>query len=164
MELNRMWFGPALPKNAESRALSVSMRHIRKHRPDIKWIVSYADATQCGTGTIYRAAGFHLTGIRKNNTIIWVPQMQEAFTKLSFTTHNGRIFERIRRATGVDVRARMQGAASVTNVVKALGAEVLPGYQIRYIKILDPAYEEKMAVTKHDYDELKKLDLPEGVK
>jgi hypothetical protein len=32
-------------------------------------LLSYADGTQCGDGTIYRASGFYLCGINKNSTI-----------------------------------------------------------------------------------------------
>lgn len=70
LELNRMAFSNILPRNSESRALSVALRLIRKHYPSIEWIVSFADATQCGDGTIYRAAGFCLTSIKKNTTIV----------------------------------------------------------------------------------------------
>lgn len=57
LELNRMAFSEALPRNSESRALAVAFRLIRKHYPHIEWIVSFADGQQCGDGTIYRAAG-----------------------------------------------------------------------------------------------------------
>ena len=70
LELNRMAFDDVLPRNSESRALSVAWRLLRKHAPQVKWVVSFADGTQCGDGTIYRAAGFVLTGI-KENTQIW---------------------------------------------------------------------------------------------
>lgn len=70
IELNRMAFSDRLPRNSESRALGVAMRLIRKHYPHIEWVISFADGAQCGDGTIYRAAGFVLTGIRKN-TSIW---------------------------------------------------------------------------------------------
>jgi hypothetical protein len=63
LELNRMAFSDALPRNSESRALAVSFKLIKKHYPHIKWILSFSDATQCGDGTIYRAAGFALTAI-----------------------------------------------------------------------------------------------------
>lgn len=69
LELNRMAFSDKLPKNSESRAISVCMKIIKKRYPHIKWIVSFADGTQCGDGTIYRASGFILTAIRKNSTI-----------------------------------------------------------------------------------------------
>jgi hypothetical protein len=63
IELNRMAFSEALPRNSESRALGVAMRLIRKHYPQLKWVVSFADGTHCGDATIYRASGFVLTGI-----------------------------------------------------------------------------------------------------
>lgn len=47
IELNRMAFSDLLPKNSESRALAISFRLIRKNAPHIKWIISFADATQC---------------------------------------------------------------------------------------------------------------------
>ena len=71
IELNRMAFSDALPRNSESRALSIAFRLLRKHAPHLKWVISFADATQCGDGTIYRASGFVLTGIKKNDQI-WV--------------------------------------------------------------------------------------------
>ena len=66
LELNRMAFDDYLPKNSESRSISVAMKLIKKHYPNIEWVVSFADGTQCGDGTIYRASGFVLTMIKKN--------------------------------------------------------------------------------------------------
>lgn len=69
LELNRMAFDDFLPKNSESRCISIAIRLIKKNAPQIKWILSFSDATQCGDGTIYRASGFKLTQINKNSTI-----------------------------------------------------------------------------------------------
>jgi hypothetical protein len=69
LELNRMAFDDYLPKNSESRCISVAIKLIKKNAPQIKWILSYSDGTQCGDGTIYRASGFLLTQINKNSTI-----------------------------------------------------------------------------------------------
>jgi len=69
LELNRMAFDDYLPKNSESRCISIAIRLMKKNAPHIKWILSYSDATQCGDGTIYRASGFFLTNINKNGTI-----------------------------------------------------------------------------------------------
>lgn len=69
LELNRMAFDDYLPKNSESRCISIAIKLIKKNAPHIKWILSYSDATQCGDGTIYRASGFFLTNINKNGTI-----------------------------------------------------------------------------------------------
>jgi len=73
LELNRMAFNDYLPKNSESRCISVAIRMIKKKAPQIKWLLSYSDATQCGDGTIYRASGFKLTNIGKNSTIYRLP-------------------------------------------------------------------------------------------
>lgn len=69
LELNRMAFDDYLPKNSESRCISVAFKLIKKNAPQVKWILSFSDGTQCGDGTIYRASGFYLTQINKNSTI-----------------------------------------------------------------------------------------------
>ena len=69
LELNRLAFDDKLPKNSESRCIAVAIRIIKNKASHIKWILSYADGTQCGDGTIYRASGFRLCGINKNSTI-----------------------------------------------------------------------------------------------
>ena len=69
IELNRMAFDDYLPKNSESRCIAISIRLIKKNAPHIKWIISFADGTQCGDGTIYRASGFHLVGIVDNTAL-----------------------------------------------------------------------------------------------
>lgn len=62
LELNRMWLADAAPRNSESRALSFSIRLIRRLRPKVKWIQSFADE-RCGLfGTVYQAAGFTFHG------------------------------------------------------------------------------------------------------
>jgi len=70
LELNRMAFSDFLPKYSESRCIAITIKLIKKKAPQIKWLLSFADGTQCGDGTIYRASGFSLTGIKKNNTIV----------------------------------------------------------------------------------------------
>tara|TARA_R100001443_G_scaffold64264_1_gene73824 strand:- start:177 stop:809 length:633 start_codon:yes stop_codon:yes gene_type:complete len=69
LELNRMAFSDMLPKYSESRCIAISVKLLKKNAPHIKWILSFADGTQCGDGTIYRAGGFKLIGIKKNTTI-----------------------------------------------------------------------------------------------
>ena len=69
LEINRIAFDDYLPKNSESRCISIAIRLLKKKAPHIKWILSYADGTQCGDGTIYRASGFKLCGIKKNQAI-----------------------------------------------------------------------------------------------
>lgn len=69
LELNRMAFDDYLPKNSESRCLSIAIKMIKQKALHVKWIVSFSDATQSGDGTIYRASGFLLTGIKTNTQL-----------------------------------------------------------------------------------------------
>lgn len=52
IELNRLAFDDFLPKNSESRAIAIALRMFKKNTPHIKWVVSFADGTLCGDGTI----------------------------------------------------------------------------------------------------------------
>ena len=69
IELNRMAFNDYLPKYSESRCIAISIKLIKKNAPQIKWIISFADGTQCGDGTIYRASGFKLVSIVESGQI-----------------------------------------------------------------------------------------------
>lgn len=42
LELNRMAFDSVLPRNSESRAISMSIKLIRKYAPQVKWITPMA--------------------------------------------------------------------------------------------------------------------------
>ena len=78
IELNRMAFDEYLPKYSESRCIAISIKLIKKNAPHIKWVISFADATQCGDGTIYRASGFSLVGIVENTALRINPKTGEA--------------------------------------------------------------------------------------
>lgn len=97
IELNRMAFADWLPRNGESRCLGYAFRWMRKQYPHIKWCVSFADGTQCGDGTIYRASGFVLTGIKENNQI-WEAPTGEVFNDTSIRPGIGGERERRRPA------------------------------------------------------------------
>lgn len=154
IELNRMAFSDRLPRNSESRALAITFRMIRKHAPHLKWILSFADGTLCGDGTIYRAAGFVLTGIKKNNQIWQLPGSNEKIVKSSLESHAAQrqqaflntqrdIINRVSQTKGQAITET--GAASMKPLIDA-GAVPLPGFQLRYIYFLDPAYRERLTV------------------
>jgi hypothetical protein len=117
LELNRMAFAPILPKYSESRCIAVSIRMIRKNAPHVKWILSFADGTQCGDGTIYRASGFYLTNIGKNTTLM---------------EYNGKV---VANKTLDNPNYKNRGLSS--GKLKKMGAKPLPGYQLRYIYLID---------------------------
>ena len=102
LELNRMAFTDVLPRNSESRALGIAMRMIRKNYPHIEWIVSFADACQCGEGTIYRAAGFVLTLIKQNKDVMRFAEDVASNRRQSAAAFRGygRQMDRHRHAAG----------------------------------------------------------------
>lgn len=140
IELNRMAFGEALPRNSESRALGIAFRMFRQHAPQVKWCLSFADGTQCGDGTIYRASGFELAGIKPNNQIIVFPDGFRTTAK-SLTTVGHATRSDAARRYGVT----LGGSASLRPFLD-IGAVPLPGYQLRYIKFIDPTWRDRLAV------------------
>lgn len=140
LELNRMAFDDFLPTNSESRCIAISIKMIKKQYPHIKWIISFADGTQCGDGTIYRASGFVLTGIKKNTQI------------------------RINPETGLPMQSMAAFHAKKSNEFKKWDA--LNGYQLRYIYFIDKEYKGKLTVPILPFGKIKemKAGMYKGVK
>lgn len=110
IELNRLAFADWLPRNSESRAIAAAMRFIRKQYPWIKWVVSFADGCQCGDGTIYRASGFVLTGIKVNNQI-WEAPNGETFNDTSIRPGIGGKRERESKRCSREQASQTAGAS-----------------------------------------------------
>ena len=126
VELNRMAFDDYLPKYSESRCIAISIKLIKKNAPHIKWIISFADSTQCGDGTIYRASGFKLIGITKNSTIYEMPDgFKFADIGLRGTSHL------LKKRVGYKVGEKFSKFKERT------GARKLEGFQLRYIYLID---------------------------
>lgn len=142
IELNRMAFSDRLPRNSESRAISVAMRLIRKHYPHIEWVISFADGAQCGDGTIYRASGFVLTGLKKNSQI-WESPNGERYSRTSLTDGRSKQVQAQARATagGGD----FGGGASMKPYVDA-GWKPLSGFQLRYMYFINPDARKRLTV------------------
>lgn len=155
LELNRFVCIDNTPKNTESRALAISFKLIKKNYPHIKWILSFADACQCGSGTIYRASGFYLTQIKKNNKLIYINKLKTVEHKMKFTAGVQGSFRKEFMKSGVkrwqDFLNKYYG-----------GYKELDGYQLRYIKILYPDIEINCPII--DYNELDKLKFPDNVR
>lgn len=156
IELNRMAFSDKLPRNSESRALSVAMRLLRKHAPQLKWVISFADGAQCGDGTIYRAAGFVLTSIKVNNQIWQMPDGGKfpAFTaKEAGTGARPALLSRVSMTKGKHITDN--GGASMRAFSDA-GAKPLPGFQLRYLYFLDPTARERLTVPVLPFSEIER--------
>ena len=143
LELNRMAFSEALPRNSESRAIAVSMKVLRKVVPHVKWVVSFADATQCGDGTIYRAAGFLLTGITENGSTIKLPS-GEVIHQMTLRTSPNAPRHELGGRSFLEVCGGKPNPLAI--YMQETGGEILSGYQLRYIKVLDPSWRERLTV------------------
>ena len=148
IELNRMAFSDRLPRNSESRALSVAFRMIKQHYPHIEWVVSFADGAQCGDGTIYRASGFVLTSIKKNDQI-WKAPTGETFARMSLTDGKSKQQQQqaktVIRHSVTEGKHMENGAASMKQYADA-GFKPIDGYQLRYIYFLNPQARERLSV------------------
>jgi hypothetical protein len=140
LELNRMVFTDALPRNSESRCIAYTLRLIKKHYPHLKWIISFADGTQCGDGTIYRATGFVLTGIKKNVGL------------------------RVNPATGETMQQMQAYHLKIDKEFRKWPA--LEGYQFRYIYFLQPECRNKLQVEEIPFAEIqrRKVGMYKGIK
>lgn len=137
IELNRMAFDDYLPRNSESRSISQAIKLIKKNAPHIKWIVSFADACSCGDGTIYRASGFKLTDIRRNDAL------------------------RINPETGEQVHVITAFHQKIKDFKKWKPVE---GYQLRYVYLIDKSCE--LTVPEIPFSKIKELGVSmyKGVK
>lgn len=141
LELNRMAFSDRLPRNSESRCLSVAFRLIKKHYPHIEWVLSFSDGCQCGDGTIYRASGFVLTQIKKN-TQVWQSPQGKRFSRTSLT--DGRS-KKVQSEAKSMLDGFFGGGASMKPYADA-GWKPIEGYQLRYIYFLNPAARQRITV------------------
>lgn len=142
LELNRMAFDEYLPRNSESRAISMSVKLIKKYAPHVKWIVSFADACSCGDGTIYRASNFVLTGIKKNVAIAELPDGSRVHKMTLISVPNAPRKE----LGGLSFFDVTGGTYSFKKYLDYTGAKPLPGYQLRYIYFIDKRKRRDLTV------------------
>jgi hypothetical protein len=153
IELNRMAFSDNLPRNSESRAIAIAMRVLRKHAPKIEWVVSFADGTQCGDGTIYRASGFVLTAIRESKNLARLPD-GNTIHKMTLESNpnsprpelNGRSYYEI-----------TSGKYNFNKYVSEVNGEILKGFQLRYIYFLNPDAKARLMVNILPFSEIDRL-------
>lgn len=132
LELNRMAFSPALPRNSESRALALCVRMMRKNAPWLRWLVSFADGAQSGSGTIYRAAGWALTQARENSTL--------------WRTASGAVVSTVGVRTSARLRAELGGRD-----VRRAGCSRLVGQMRRYMMPMCDEAATAIAAMRIDY-------------
>ena len=148
IELNRMAFSDALPRFAESRAIAMAFKWMKKNTP-IKWCISFADGTQCGHGTIYQASNFYLCGIKKNTEIILLPDGNK-INSLSFRA-GGKYTNEMRAA----------GYTSTSDYLNKFykGWKKLDGYMYKYIYFIDPKEKENFTGQFIPFSKIKELNI-----
>lgn len=77
IELNRMWLSDELGKNSETTCLAMSFKYMKKYKPEIKVVQTFADG-RLGCGTVYKASNFKYFG--KHETQFF----EDIFTKEVF--------------------------------------------------------------------------------
>ena len=156
VELNRMAFADELPRNSESRALAVAARLIRRDSPHVDVIVSFADAAQCGDGTIYRAAGFALTGITTSRNLARLPDGSTVH-KLRYEGSGGGLPRpEFGGRSYFDVTG---GRYAFAKAIAAAGGEILAGHQLRYMQFLTPQARARLTVDEIPYTELRRRGI-----
>lgn len=140
IELNRMVFDDKLPRNSESRAISVALREFKKHAPHIKWVISFADGCQCGSGTIYRASGFVLTQIKENKNLSIDPETGEVHAQLTFSANRPNEMKKFKTWPK------------------------LKGYQLRYIYFMDDETRQRLTCPIIPFRDLDDLEFPREVR
>lgn len=139
IELNRMAFSDRLPRNSESRALGVALRLLRRAYPQLRWVLSFADGAQCGDGTIYRASGFVLTGIKPNRS--------------AWRTPSGQVVSRVTMEKG----AHMVNGKSSMSAYREQGYQPIEGFQLRYIYFLDRSAREQLTVPEIPFSQIEEM-------
>jgi hypothetical protein len=133
LELNRMAFDEYLPKYSESRCIAISIKLIKKNAPQIKWILSFSDGTQCGDGTIYRASGFVLTNIVTNKNTCELPNGSVIHKMILESSP----LQKRPELNGKSYYELTEGKYNFDKYVKTVKGKILIGYQLRYIYLID---------------------------
>lgn len=142
LELNRMAFSDVLPRNSESRAMAIAFRMIKKHYPHIEWVLSFSDGTQCGDGTIYRAAGFALTQVKENSSLYETPS-GEPIARMTWDSATPEHRVKIAKRYGF---ASFDASCFLAKTAKMNKMESLSGYQLRYVYFLNPDARSRLTV------------------
>ena len=134
LELNRMWLDDKAPKNSESKAISYSIKYIkRKFKGKIKWIQSFADE-RCGKfGIVYQASSFYYYGEHKSD----------------FWELNGVVYHNIQMTVKKGTKRYSKEVAYLQENKEK--AKKLNLRQFRYLFFIDKRYIEKCKLKKQPY-------------
>jgi hypothetical protein len=133
LELNRMWLDDSAPRNSESRAISYSIKYIKRKYPKVGWIQSFADERCGGFGIVYQACSFSYYGEHKN--IFW--------------ELDGTIYHNIEMTVTKDAN-RYSDTSEYLQSNKH-SAKRLNLRQFRYLKFINPKLKHTCTLTEQPY-------------
>lgn len=130
LELNRMWLDDKAERNSESKAISYSIKYIKRKYSRVKWIQSFADE-RCGRfGIVYQACSFGFYG--EHEAIFW--------------TLNGVVYHNSLMTRNPNLsKAAAELQADKDN---AVGDKLR---QFRYLFFIDKSWESKCLFKKQPY-------------
>ena len=138
LEFNRMWMADSAPKNSESEAIGRIFKWFKTNRPDIKWLMSFADGASGKVGTIYQASNWIYTGYSRHGGV-WVTPEGTRMTQVSMINKH--------KTTKRDVLEDIYG----TPLYRVRGG------QFRYIYFLDKSWKKRLTVEAEAYPKLDTL-------
>ena len=133
LELNRMWLSDDLDnyiKYAESQAISMSLKYIRRKYPKIKWIQSFADERCGGYGIVYQACSFSYYG--EHESVFW--ELDGEVYHNSLMTRNPNLSKSAKRLQDNKENAKSYSLR-----------------QFRYIKFLDQREKKNCLLQEQQY-------------
>jgi hypothetical protein len=131
LELNRMWLSDEIKINyPESRAISYSIKYIKRKYPKIKWIQSFADERCGGFGIVYQACSFSYYG--EHSSTFWT--LENEIYHNSLMTRNPKL---------------SKSAAYLQS--KKDEAEKSELRQFRYIKFINQKWKKKCLLKEMPY-------------
>lgn len=137
LELNRLVCIDDTPRNTESRFISICLKLLKKNAPQIKWVISFADATQCGDGTIYRASGFKLISINDSEQLYKLPNGEKVHLMALQGGHYSSKRNEMLNSGYTNPKKYME---------EVLNGEKLNGKQLKYIYFIDKSKEKDLTV------------------
>jgi hypothetical protein len=124
MVLTRLWLSDSLPRNSESRVISIIIRSLRQHTR-VKFLVSYADPSQGHLGTIYQATNWLYTGLSESMPL--------------YDLGDGKARQSRSLAHGFGTHSVKHLVANGVNVTL-----VPQSRKHRYVYFLDPSWRERL--------------------
>lgn len=153
IELNRMAFDNTLPRNSESRCISIAMRLLSQKAPHIKWVLSFADACSCGDGTIYRASNFILTQIKENGQTARLPSGEE-IARMTIESNLATPRKELGWKTPSQIATDKRYWESYLQYTQA---DMIPGFMLRYIYFIDKRWRKRLTVPEIPYSRIAEI-------